>query len=114
EAGDDERSMALRAQDERDWTLGGREGEADVVEDVVGVEENCACEPVAAEPLEQGLAARAVLVGRDRDRGLHNRSLRAGRERRHRCQKTPSGETGGLDHEGCRAFHECVMWLRLP
>ena len=40
EAGDDERSLSLAAQDERDRPLGRSEREARVVEDVVGIEEN--------------------------------------------------------------------------
>ena len=73
EARDDERSRSVGAEDERDRPLGGREREADVVEDVVRVEEHDPGEAVGARALEQGVAARAVLLRRDRDRGDHDR-----------------------------------------
>ena len=64
EPGDDERALPVRAEDERDRPLGRRERESRVVEDVVGVEEDDPAQVLAPDPLEQRVAARAMLLGR--------------------------------------------------
>ena len=71
EPGNDERPGAVGREDERDRPFGRDEREAGVVEDVVRVEEDDAGEPRCLHVLEQGIAARAMLLGRDRDRRGH-------------------------------------------
>jgi hypothetical protein len=70
---DDEGARPVRAEQERDRPLGRREREAGVVEDVVRVEEDDAREPLPDDPLQKGIAARAMLLGRDRDGREHDR-----------------------------------------
>jgi hypothetical protein len=70
---DDESPRPVGSEDERDRPLGGHEREADVVEDVVRVEEHDAREALALRLLEEGVAAGAVLLRRDRDRCDHRR-----------------------------------------
>ena len=67
----DERPLAVRPEHERDRPLGRHEREARVVEDVVRVEEDDAGKAVRPCALEEGVAAGAMLVRRDRDRGHH-------------------------------------------
>src|SRR5207244_7815250 len=71
EARNDERALPLRVQDEGDRTLGGGEGEARVVEDVVGVEEDDARKTVVSSSREERVTARTVFLRTDRDRGPH-------------------------------------------
>ena len=49
--------------------LGGDEGEAGVVEDVIVVEEDDAAQAVDLQMIEQGVAAGAVFVGADAELG---------------------------------------------
>jgi hypothetical protein len=71
EARHDEGTLPVCAEDEGDRPLRRHEGEADVVEDVAGVEEDGAGETVGREPLEERVAPRAMLLGGDRDGRLH-------------------------------------------
>ncbi len=59
EPGNDERSLPLAAQDERDRPLGRREREARVVEDVVGIEEDDPRDLLRAEVARAGQSQRS-------------------------------------------------------
>ena len=75
EPGHHECSQSVGADDERDRSLGRREREAGVVEDVVRVEEHDPGETRCLRLAEQDVAARAVLRGRDRNGRDHPTSL---------------------------------------
>ena len=71
EARDDERACPVPGEDEGDRPLRRHEGEARVVEDVRRVEEHDTRQAGRLRPFEERIAARAVLLGRDRDRREH-------------------------------------------
>ena len=83
ELGHEDGHVSRAVSDHRHRALGGKKPEAGEVADVVLVEEDVAGKPLAPDMLQESLASRPQLVGRDPDRRRH--AFRSSRCRRCRA-----------------------------